>query len=171
MAIEVVSSDDRVVPVIDRQQFKHALGAFATGVTLATTAASGELHGATANAVMSVSLDPAMVLLSIQTGSRMHAALRLSDNYALSILTATQEDVARYFADTSQPHGSVAFTHFPYHLGQTGAPLLDGALSHVDCKIAETYVAGDHVLYLGRVVYLEVAPEGEAPLLYFRGRF
>lgn len=155
-------------PVIDPRDFKHALGTFATGVTLATTAAGEEWHGVTANAVMSVSLDPPLVLLSIQQGSRMHAVLRNSDNFALSVLSAAQEAPALYFASSSVPHDAAAFAAFPHHLGETGAPILDGALAAVDCRIVQTVPAGDHVLYLGHVVYLEVGERAE-PLLYYRG--
>lgn len=170
MGRDVMALDGLAMPSVDLDQFKSALGSFATGVTLAATAAGDELHGATANAVMSVSLEPPLVALSIQQGTRMHAALARSDNFALSILAAEQEEVARYFADSSRPHGNPAFHQFPSRPGPTGAPLLDHALAHVDCRIVEAYPAGDHVLYLGRVIYTATRPDG-APLLYFRRRF
>jgi flavin reductase (DIM6/NTAB) family NADH-FMN oxidoreductase RutF len=100
----------------------------------------------------------------------MHGVLQRSDNYALSILAADQEEAARYFADSSKAHGSLAFDIFGTHPGPTGAPLLDGALAHVDCRIVETYPAGDHTLYLGRVVYAASRVDG-APLLYYRKQF
>jgi flavin reductase (DIM6/NTAB) family NADH-FMN oxidoreductase RutF len=155
-------------PAIEQQQFKRALGAFATGVTLATTAVGSEWHGMTANAVMSVSLDPPLVALSVQQGTRMHTALRCSDNFALSILADDQIAVARYFADSSRPHHTAAFAQFPHHRGRTGAPLLDGTLAGVDCLIVAAYQAGDHTIFIGQVVHLEVAAAGK-PLLYFRG--
>lgn len=167
---EIIRIEERAVPLIDEAHFKRALGTFATGVTLATTASSSEWHGATANAVMSVSLEPPLVLLSVQHGSRMHTALRWSDNYALSILAADQDAIARYFADSQLPHNTAAFAQFPHHLGLTGAPLLDGALAAVDCRIVERFPAGDHTLFLGRVVHIETSEDG-APLLYFRGAF
>ena len=154
----------------DHAEFRRALGQFATGVTLATTAAAGEWHGATANAVMSVSLEPPLVLLSIKVGSRMEAALRHSDNYALSILAAGQQRVAQYFSDSSQPHDRAAFAQFPHRTARTGAPLLEGALAQIDCQIETVYPGGDHLLYLGRVVYLHAAGDDE-PLLYLRGEF
>ena len=156
--------------VADRAEFRRALRQFATGVTLATTATAGEWHGATANAVISVSLEPPLVLLSITLGSRMDTALRRGDNYALSILAAGQAPVARYFADSTQPHNRGAFARFPHRTAQTGAPLLDGALAHIDCRIEAVYPGGDHLLYLGRVVYLQTNGDGD-PLLYLRGEF
>lgn len=158
------------IPVLDQKLFKRALGTFATGVTLATTAHGSGWHGVTANAVMSVSLDPPLVLLSIQAGTGMYHALQHSDNYALNILSATQEEVARHFADSTRQHTRAAFDLFPHHPGLTGAPLLDHALAAVDCRIDGRYPAGDHVLYLGRVLYLEVGDD-LSPLLYFRGVF
>lgn len=156
-------------PAIDTNDFKAALGSFATGVTVGTTCVGEEVRGITASAVMSVSLDPPLVLLSIQSGSRMHALTERSANFALSVLAAGQREVAEYFADSSQPHDGVAFTRFASHPGATGAPLLDGALAHIDCLIVDRLPAGDHTLFIGRVVKLESLPDA-APLLYFRGR-
>jgi flavin reductase (DIM6/NTAB) family NADH-FMN oxidoreductase RutF len=162
--------EERETPVVDRTRFRHAMGNFATGLTLATTAAAQEWHGATANAVMSVSLDPPLVLLSIQVDSRMYRALEQSDNYALNLLTDRQEHIARYFSDSSVSHSTEAFDSLAHHHAATGAPLLDDTLATLDCRIVERYRAGDHLLYLGRVVYLELGEPVE-PLLYFRGRF
>lgn len=155
-------------PAIDVGLFKLALGSFATGVTVATAAAQEDWHGITANAVLSASLEPPLVLLSVQQATRMQTVLRQGDNFALSILAADQSDLARYFADSSQDHTRAAFARFPHHLGVTGAPLLDGALAHVDCRVVASYPAGDHILYLGLAVFLAVAAGGN-PLLYYRG--
>ena len=165
-----ISSLPEPAPAIDQRHFKRAMGSFATGVTLATTRSGAEWHGATANAVMSVSLEPPLVLLSIQIGSRMHRALGGSDNFALSILSTEQEGLALYFADSSAPHDTAAFARFPHHPGYTGAPLMDGALACVDCRIVDTFPAGDHMLFLGRIMYLETT-EDAAPLLYMHGAF
>ncbi len=170
MGRDVVAPADPPMRHVDVQQFKSALSSFATGVTIATTAAADELHGVTANAVMSVSLNPPLTALCIQQGTRMHSAMQRSANFALSVLALDQEDVARYFADSSQPHGTIAFSLFGSRPGPTGAPLLDAALAHVDCQIVEVYPAGDHMLYLGRVVYAAARADGE-PLLYYRKRF
>jgi flavin reductase len=170
MGGEGIALDGLFVPGLDVEYFKSALSSFATGVTIAATAVGNELHGATANAVMSVSLDPPLIVLSIQQGTRMHGVLQRSDNYALSILAADQKEAARYFADSSQSHGSIAFDIFGAHPGPTGAPLLNGALAHVDCRIVDAYPAGDHTLYIGRVVYAASRTDGE-PLLYYRKHF
>jgi flavin reductase (DIM6/NTAB) family NADH-FMN oxidoreductase RutF len=153
---------------VDVRDFKSALGCFVTGVTVATTLSALGMHGVTANAVMSVSLEPPLVVLSIQTGSRMDVVLRQSDNYALSVLSSTQRDVAEYFADSSKPHDSAAFQRFPYSRARTGAPLLDDALAHVECRIVDTHPAGDHILYVGHAVFV-ASPKPGAPLRYFRG--
>ena len=155
-------------PEVDVRDFKTALGCFVTGVTVATTLTALGMHGVTANAVMSVSLAPPLVLLSIQSGSRMDVLLRQSDNYALSILSAAQRDVAEYFADSTKPHDSQAFKRFPYQHARTGAPLFDGALAHVDCRIVDVHPAGDHTLYVGHVIFV-ASPSPGAPLQYFRG--
>jgi len=170
MGRDVIAAEGRAMPTVDVGQFKSALASFATGVTLATTTGGGDPHGVTANAIMSVSLEPPLVALSIQQGTRMHAALQRGDNFALSVLAREHAEVARYFADSTQPHGAAAFSRFPCRPGITGAPLLDQALAHVDCRIVEAYPAGDHTLYLGQVVYSAIRPDGEA-LLYFRKHF
>lgn len=164
-----MSSGETTFPIIEPSDFKTALGSFATGVTIATTSVHGEIRGITASAVMSVSLSPPLVLLSIQNGTRMHALISRSTNFALSVLAATQRGIAEYFADSSQPHDAVAFSRFPYHLGATGAPLLNGALTQIDCSIVDRHPAGDHTLFVGRVLQLRTQP-GAAPLLYFRGK-
>jgi flavin reductase (DIM6/NTAB) family NADH-FMN oxidoreductase RutF len=165
-----IEPEKRAPAVIDHQQFTQALGLFATGLTIATTAMADNWHGVTANAVMSVSLTPPMVLLSIQVGSRMHGELSASDNFALNILGAEQQQLALYFADSTVTHSRDAFEAIQHHLGVTGAPLIDGALSCVDCRIVERIPAGDHVLYLGSVEHVEVGAATE-PLLYYHGRF
>jgi flavin reductase (DIM6/NTAB) family NADH-FMN oxidoreductase RutF len=98
----------------------------------------------------------------------MYTALRFSNNFALNMLTKAQGDIAMYFADSTQPHGTVAFSRFPNFPGRTGAPLLEGALGHVECVIVEAHPAGDHTLYIGRAVHVE-SFEGPEPLLYYRG--
>lgn len=156
------------IPEIDVVQFKAALGSFATGVTVTTTLAQDGPHGATVNAVMSVSLVPPLVLVSIQTGSRMDTALRSGDNFALSMLSADQREIAEHFADSSRFHDARAFALFPSHSARTGAPLLDGALAHVDCRVVDTHRAGDHTLFVGRAIYVRSTLSGR-PLEYFRG--
>lgn len=163
-------AEKRAPAVIDQQQFKQALGLFATGITIATTAMEDNWHGVTANAVMSVSLTPPMVLLSIQIGTRMHVAMSESDNFALNILSAGQQQLAQYFANSAVTHSKDAFVTIKHHLGVTGAPLLDGVLSCVDCRIVERIPAGDHVLYLGSVEHVEVG-DAATPLLYYHGHF
>src|SRR6185437_5806759 len=113
MGREGSAVEDRAMPTVDAARFKSALASFATGVTLATTLADGEPHGITANAIMSVSLDPPLVALSIQQGTRMHAALQRADNFALSVLAAEHAEVARYFSDSTRPHDAAAFIQFP----------------------------------------------------------
>jgi flavin reductase (DIM6/NTAB) family NADH-FMN oxidoreductase RutF len=163
-----MDTGEHTAPEVDVTQFKAAFGCFATGVTVATTESIYGPHGATANAVMSVSLEPLLVLVSIQTGSRMDSAMKHSDNFALSILSDMQREIADYFADSSRPHDRRAFELFPHYRAKTGAPLLKGALAYVDCRTVDIHPAGDHTLFIGRALYVESAEAGR-PLLYFRG--
>jgi flavin reductase (DIM6/NTAB) family NADH-FMN oxidoreductase RutF len=155
---------------VDVGTFKAAIGSFATGVTVATTASAFGPHGVTANAVMSVSLNPPLVALAVRIGSRMQAALRRSDNFALSILASGQREAAGYFADSSRPHGAPGFALFAHHAEVTGAPLLEGALAWIDCRIVAVHAVGDHDLFVGQALLARSFAPG-TPLLYYRGAF
>jgi flavin reductase (DIM6/NTAB) family NADH-FMN oxidoreductase RutF len=139
------------------------LGHFATGVTVITTAHEGQVHGMTANAFMSVSLDPPLVLVSIDNRTRMREWLGRSRRYAVNILSSEQEAVAQHFAGRPQKNLAVSF------LWKEGLPLLEKALAHLLCHVKEIHPAGDHTLYIGLVEALE-AHEG-LPLLFYSGNF
>ncbi len=144
------------------------MACFASGVTVVTTAHQRERRGATVSAFCSVSLDPPLVLVSLRLGSRTLALIDQSGIYAVNVLNAEQRALAARFA-ASGPAGKT-FTDIPHHLGVTGAPLLDAALTRVECRVNASYPGGDHTLLLGEVVAIE-EPEGAgagSPLLAYR---
>jgi flavin reductase (DIM6/NTAB) family NADH-FMN oxidoreductase RutF len=153
------------------RQFRDAVGTFTTGITVLTARVGAFGHGMTANAFASVSLDPLLVLVCVERDAVMHKALDEAGRFAVSVLAADQEDLARYFSDPSRPMGLAQFVPMAWRAGPvTGAPLLDGALAFLECDVEATYEGGDHTVFLGRVLWVERG-EASGPLLYFRGRY
>jgi flavin reductase (DIM6/NTAB) family NADH-FMN oxidoreductase RutF len=148
---------------IDPREFRTTLGRFASGVIVLTTVGDdGLVHGMTASGFVSVSLDPALVLASVDHRTRMHRLLGTAGRYAVSVLHEDQLEVAMHFA--GKPQGvEPAFTW------RGGMPVIDGALAHIVCDLHDRVPAGDHTLYLGRVTLLDNV-EGN-PLLFFSGSF
>jgi flavin reductase (DIM6/NTAB) family NADH-FMN oxidoreductase RutF len=154
-------------PPSDKAALRRALGAFATGVTIVTAAdrASGEPVGFTANSFASVSLDPPILLVCLAHTAASYAMFRACKGFAVNVLAAEQEDIARTFAT----RGADKFGGVAWKPGESGAPLIDGSLARFDCAMHERVTAGDHDILLGRVVGFE-RHEGR-PLLYHSGGF
>jgi flavin reductase (DIM6/NTAB) family NADH-FMN oxidoreductase RutF len=154
----------------DATRLRRAFGAFATGVTVVTVGGASP-RGMTANSFTSVSLDPALVLLCVGRDAGMYRGLTEADTFAVSVLAADQEDVARYFASRSRPAGARQFDAVGWLPGhESAAPLIAGAAAHFECARWRTYDGGDHAVFLGRVLALDQAPERE-PLVFHGGRF
>jgi flavin reductase (DIM6/NTAB) family NADH-FMN oxidoreductase RutF len=149
-------------PLTDQRRFRDALGTFATGVTIVSTRADDLVHGMTANGFMSVSLDPALVVVSIATGARMHDILLRSGRYGVSVLARDQEPVSRHFAGRPQT-AQIALVE------SRGTPLVDGALTHVVADVVDAHAAGDHTLFIGEVLHFEHRA-GE-PLIFHSGAY
>lgn len=149
---------------IDSLTYRKALGHFASGVAIITTADEGAIHGMTANAFCSVSLNPPLVLICVDIHSRMHAILARSGFYGISVLGRNQEIFSRHFAGRPQEGLQVPF------IWSRDCPLLDGALVHLVCRVSRTCEAGDHMLYIGLVEYLHYSDE-HAPLLFYSGKY
>ncbi|MBV2156609.1 flavin reductase family protein [Kitasatospora sp. SUK 42] len=143
---------------------------FATGITVLTT--GGErVHGMTANAFSSVSLEPPLVLCCVARSAVMHDAIATTRSFAVSVLGGEQEHLARYFADRSRPHGAAQFAGVDWRPGPfTGAPLLSDSLAWLECKLTEQYDGGDHSIFLGEVLATGRAG-GRQALLFYDGRY
>lgn len=152
--------------MIGPDEFRRALGHFATGVTVVTTREiDGSFVGLTASAVASVSLDPPLVLVCVDQKAQCYQALLDADGFAISVLGASHEDLSRRFAS----RGLDKFEGVRYTLGRLGLPLLEGALAHIECSTLHRYAGGDHTILVGRVEKATVS--GGEPLLYFQGRY
>jgi len=148
---------------VDPREFRRVLGRFASGVMVITTVHEGTTHGMTANAFVSVSLDPPLVLISIDNRSNMHKILPHSKRYGVSILSDKQEDLSKHFAGRPKESLEVPF------VWQREVPLLDGALAHLVCRVVDEHPAGDHTLYIGQVEHLNY--KDGAPLLFYTGTY
>lgn len=147
-------------------EFRRVLGHFATGVTIVTTCdEDARPTGLTASAFTSVSLSPPLVLVCVDHKSQSYQPLLESGRFAVNILRIEQEEVSRRFASTRLDK----FDGVPFRLSALGLPLLADALAWVECTTANTYVEGDHTIFIGRVEEVQFG-EGE-PLLYYRGRY
>jgi flavin reductase (DIM6/NTAB) family NADH-FMN oxidoreductase RutF/glyoxylase-like metal-dependent hydrolase (beta-lactamase superfamily II) len=165
-AVSAGATDD----AIDGPSFRHVLGHFLTGVTVATTVGpEGEPVGMTANAFTSVSLDPPLVLLSVARSASSNSAMEQARRYAVHILHYRQNDLSSAFA-RSAANGTQKFEAISWRPAPDGLPLLDDCLARIECTIVERIPLGDHVGYVGRVDSA-VAEEGMAPLGFFRGKY
>ena len=146
---------------VDPADFRRALGQFASGVTVVTTRdAKGRSLGLTVTAFSSVSLDPPLVLVCVDHRSEAHVGFRDAGLFGVSILAEGQEEVSRRFA----VGGAAKFTGLELGRGTTGVPLIPGAVAHLECRVKATHDAGDHRIYVGEVLAVDVKPG--RPLLY-----
>ena len=154
------------IPSIDPREFRNALGAFATGVTIITSrAADGTPVGITASSFNSVSLDPPMVLWSLARSALSLPAFEHSAHWAVHVLGAGQEDLAMRFARS----GADKFAGLDVGAGAGGAPLLEGCAARFVCATEQIVDGGDHRVFLGRVLQCEHA--AQAPLVFHAGGF
>jgi 3-hydroxy-9,10-secoandrosta-1,3,5(10)-triene-9,17-dione monooxygenase reductase component len=145
---------------------RNALGHFCTGVAVITGQLGGKPVGMTVQSLVSISLEPPLVLFSPQKTSKTWPQIRESGRFCANILPRSMRTTCRQFARPAEDR----FTDVQWHAGVTESPVLDRALAHVECEIEAIHEAGDHYIVLGRVVSLGAVEEGE-PLLFYRGGF
>src|SRR5256884_8454017 len=134
--------------LIDARLFRSTMGRFATGVTVVTVSHdNGNSHAITVNAFLSVSLDPPLVLVSINNRSKMNTHLHPGKRYGINVLAASQEKHSRHFG--GRPVEGLEVNWLPRL--DTDAPLLDGCVAHIVAKVIDIHPAGDHTLYIGHV--------------------
>ncbi len=154
------------LPVPTPPLLRAALGRFATGVTIITCAGPGGAPvGLTANSFSALSLDPPLVLWSLRQASGSLAAFDASPHFAVNVLAESQVDLSRRFASSQADK----FAEGAWGAGLGGAPVLSGCAAVFECEVASRQVAGDHVLFIGRV--LRLADLSVAPLLFQGGHY
>ena len=142
--------------------FREAMRRFATGVAIVTTSHEGRIHGFTANAFASVSAEPPTVLICVNRGATAHPLIASSQRFCVNLLSLDQRALAERFAG-GEPRSR--FDGVAYRIGESGSPVLEGTLAHVDCVLAEEVTASTHTIFLGKV--LDSGFRDGAPLGYF----
>lgn len=148
---------------MDDRLFRTAMGKFATGVTVIATDVEGDVHGMTANAFMSVSLSPKLVVISIGEKARILEKIKQSQTFSVNILAADQQELSMIFAGQIKEPREVNFDRLD------GKPVLSGAVAQIACEVFAEHVEGDHTLFIGRVTDIKL--EDAEPLLFYSGRY
>jgi len=152
---------------LDQREFRNSLGCFATGITVITAIGPrGELIGNTASSFNSVSLDPPLILWSLGRHAHSLKAYLSTDHFAVNVLREGQEDVSTRFAKAL----GNKWEGIDYETWETGCPILPNALAVFECRIAHTYVGGDHVIFVGEVINADFDRSGR-PLLFYQGAY
>ncbi len=151
----------------DSQQFRRALGRFATGVCVITANPLGHKpFGVTVNSFSSLSLTPPLVLWSLQKTSDTMDAFATATSYCANVLAEDQQALSGRFAKK----GDHALEDADYRTGDAGLPVLHGALASFECEIDARHDGGDHIILVGKVVAMHAGEPGK-PLLYFDGGY
>jgi flavin reductase (DIM6/NTAB) family NADH-FMN oxidoreductase RutF len=150
---------------IDQREYRNTIGLFATGVTIVSVRSKHDIHGMTANALTSLSLDPLLLLVCIDRRAEMAELIGPAGRFAVSILRADQEPISRHFAGQPQPDMSIAFNDL------AGAPALRESLAALSCSVEQILDGGDHLIVIGRVEALRKTEDSINPLIYFGGKY
>ena len=151
---------------VSPDDFKGALGSWAAGVTVVTTRHGGLVYGITVSSFSSLSIEPLLVLVCLADSNRLPRMIEESGKFAVSILAEGQEQVSGWFA-VSGREPIARFEDFGTIERETGSPIIDGALAHLDCELDRTIPGGDHTIAIGRVVSAASDPT-RRPLVYYR---
>ena len=154
---------------VDAAQFRDAMAHFATGITVVTAPAADGPHGVTINAFSSLSLKPPLVLICIEHGRYSMEVLEAARVFAVNVLAEGQEHLSRFFSTDSRPEGPHAFDGIAHRPGRL-APVLDGCLALIECRVTAQHPGGDHTIFVGEVEVAEVFA-GRRPLLYYDRRY
>ncbi len=160
-------------PGVDGRAYRNTIGLFATGVTVITTRLGDTVHGMTANALSSVSLDPTLLLVCIDRRARMHDLIIEAGAFAVNILAEDQEELSGHFAGRKKegpPPTSLRFDGGPDG-DEEGVPTIAGCVAAIRCVVENAFDGGDHTILVGRVTELRPGEASKRPLLWFAGRY
>jgi flavin reductase (DIM6/NTAB) family NADH-FMN oxidoreductase RutF len=152
---------------LDPRAFRDTVGLFATGITVVATSTGAEVHGMTANAFTSLSLDPPLVLVCLARKARITEHLRRAGGFTVNLLRADQVALSRFFAGAWDRPTRPPFRFIP---GAEG-PRLEGALGTIGCRLEHELDGGDHWIAVGRVESLVRGVEPLHPLVFYRGSY
>ncbi len=155
----------------DEKIFRKALGCFASGVTIVTSAQGDDVAGTTVAAFASLSLDPPLVLVCLDEASATRGIIEVSGVFAANVLAHDQEALSERFAKARKEGDPQQFENVPFTRGATGSPILDDCHGFTDCRVVATHDGGDHRIYIGRVETLGESEDASKPLVYHAGRY
>jgi len=150
---------------VDPEQFRSAMRRWATGVTVVTAQYAGHWHGMTVSSFTSISLEPPLVLISLEQGVKTNQMIQASGFFGVTILGAEQNFISERFAGRV-PDIEDRFQGLDVITLKTGAPLLADGLAGFDCRVLSVTDAGTHTIFLGEVIALRIGQESR-PLVYF----
>lgn len=151
----------------DKNDFRRCMGHFATGITVVTTnLAENKPCGMTINSFASLSLEPPLILFSLDKNAHNHDNFTSCNKLVVNILNEDQKDISVAFAHPS----SVNWNKILYVEAKNGCPVIKGCLAYVECIIENIYQGGDHSIIIGRVTDMQISPQ-EQPLIYFKGKY
>jgi flavin reductase (DIM6/NTAB) family NADH-FMN oxidoreductase RutF len=161
----------RSMVAIEPGRFREVMGHFVTGVSVVTAFDGSRPLGITVNALSSVSLEPPLVMVALDRRRFLTPVVRAAGRYAVNVLGEEQQALSDCFAGAPVTPDREAFCGAPWHPGPSGLPLLDGAIATLECTVVQTFSAGDHDLFIGRVDGLGTLVDHSMPLLYYRRRY
>lgn len=154
---------------LDPEKLRSAMRAWSAGVTVVTAVHDGHKHGMTVNSFTSISLEPAMITVSLRTGTRTHELVTKSGAFGLTILSAEQADISNLFS--GQVTGiEDRFSNLNTETMVTGSPLIAGGLAWLDCRVVQTFDAGMNTLFIAEVLAAQEANDGP-PLIYHNRKY
>lgn len=165
----IILSIGETLTQLNPEQLRAAMRGWSAGVTVVTATFDGQSHGMTVNSFTSISLDPAMITISLQGSTRTHEFVSKSKAFGITILSQEQTDVSDLFAGR-KPEVTDRFAELKTKTLVTGSPLIVGGLSWLDCRVVQTFDSGSTTLFIAEVVD---AREGKAddPLIYHNRKY
>ena len=152
--------------MITKDEFRSALGRFASGVTIVTTKDNdGKLHGLTVSAFCSVSMNPPLILICIQKSTPSHFAFEESKAFVVNVLSEHQQNISNHFAAYHEDK----FAGVNYKSGVLDLPVLEDCLVNLECRLKHAYDGGDHTIFVGEIENV-ILKEGN-PLVYWKGNY
>ena len=155
---------------IDAAEFKAVMSRWGSGVTVVTMKSGDLLHGMTASAFCSVSLEPPLCLVCVGKKQGTHKLLKEANRFVVNLLAEDQSAVSDYFAKP-RPEGKAQFDSIPHRPSSHGEPYISGALAHLECSVHSIAEAGDHDIFVGHILKVEINERLEHPLVYYKGKY
>ena len=151
--------------------FRDVMSHWATGVTVVTTCHDGEIHGMTVNSFSSLTAEPPLVLFCADRSAHTYGLVEASGVFAVNVLSASQEELSNLFAGRYPERDADRFADVAYRQAATGAPILQGSLGYLDCRVVARYPQGTHTIFVGAVAAAELLQPEVPPLLYYHRRY